>query len=61
MLALTRKHDQKIILTMPDGREILINVARIYGEKVRLAITAPDDVLIRRAEIGDLVAPGVGR
>jgi hypothetical protein len=34
-----------------DGREIRVEVARVEGGSVRLAVTAPDDVAIWREEI----------
>ena len=49
-LALTRTEGQALILAI-DGREIRVEVARIRGKGVRLAITAPDDVAIWREEL----------
>lgn len=48
-LALTRTEGQAILLAV-DGREIRVEVARVDGGNVRLAITAPDDVAIWREE-----------
>ncbi len=47
---LTRTEGQVIVLSV-DGREIRVEVARISGKSVRIAITAPDEVEIRREEI----------
>jgi carbon storage regulator len=47
MLVLSRKVDQKIIV----GEDIQVTIVRIEGNRVRIGITAPDDVAIRRAEI----------
>jgi carbon storage regulator len=47
MLALTRRVDEDILI----GDDIVVRVASIYGDKVRLAISAPDDVAIDRREI----------
>ncbi|MEQ9410102.1 MAG: carbon storage regulator [Fuerstiella sp.] len=47
MLVLTRKCDEEIII---DGR-ISVRVVDCRGGRVRLGITAPDDVHIVRSEI----------
>jgi len=47
MLVLSRKVDQKIII----GDDIQVAILRVEGNRVRIGITAPDDVAIRRAEI----------
>ncbi len=48
MLVLSRKKGEKIL--MP-GLDIEIEVVEIRGNKVRLGITAPDDVNILRGEL----------
>ncbi len=50
MLVLSRKKDEQIILTV-DGQEIFVKVLKIDGNKVRLGITAPDDVTVHREEV----------
>ncbi len=47
MLVLSRKVNQEIMI----GNDIRIVVLRIDGNRIRIGITAPDDVAIRRAEI----------
>ncbi|MBI3464923.1 MAG: carbon storage regulator [Planctomycetes bacterium] len=47
MLVLSRKLDQSIVL----GENIVISVLGIEGGRVRLGISAPADVPIRRAEL----------
>lgn len=47
MLVLTRKPDQSIVL----GGDIVVNVLAIEGGRVRLGISAPADVSIRRGEL----------
>ncbi len=50
MLVLSRKVGEKILI----GPDTWIMVCRVDGEKVRLGIDAPDDVLILRPElVGD--------
>ena len=51
MLVLSRKKDEKIVLT--GGIEV--SIVQIRGDKVRLGITAPKDVVIHRSEVWDLV------
>lgn len=48
MLVLGRKTDERIFLTMPDGRNITIVVTEIHPDKVRIGIEAPRDVVIVR-------------
>lgn len=47
MLVLTRKVGEGIFL----GEEIKVTVVRVDGRKVRLAIEAPREVMIRREEL----------
>lgn len=47
MLVLSRKESQRIRL----GDEIVISVLRLGGDKVRLGIEAPRDMLVLRDEL----------
>jgi carbon storage regulator len=47
MLVLSRKESQRIKL----GDSIVVTVVRVSGDKVRLGIEAPSDVLILRDEL----------
>jgi carbon storage regulator len=47
MLVLSRKEGEAIVV----GDEIEITVSSVRGGKVRLAISAPDDVVIMRREV----------
>ncbi|MFN0199005.1 MAG: carbon storage regulator [Planctomycetaceae bacterium] len=47
MLVLTRKLGETIQI----GDSIIVEVASVQGNRVRLAIKAPDDVKIRRGEL----------
>lgn len=53
MLVLSRKETQRIRL----GDEIVITVVRIGGDKVRLGIEAPKDMLVLRDELEPLEVP----
>ena len=54
MLTLTRKEGQTIALSINTGEgRITIKVASLRGNRVRLAIDAPDAVKILRGELVD--------
>lgn len=47
MLVLSRKESQKVRL----GKDIVLTIVRVSGDKVRLGIEAPGDLLILREEL----------
>ncbi len=47
MLVLTRKVGEEIVI----GENVRLAVVSIQGEKVRLGITAPQDVVVDRQEV----------
>lgn len=47
MLVLSRKESEKIKL----GDEIVLTIVRVTGDRVRLGIQAPPDMLILREEL----------
>lgn len=47
MLVLTRKENEKILI----GDDITITVVLVAGNKVRIGIEAPNEVVIRREEV----------
>jgi carbon storage regulator len=47
MLVLSRQRDEVIDI----GSNISVEVVEIYGDKVRLGITAPPDIEINRREV----------
>jgi carbon storage regulator len=49
MLVLSRKQTERIRL----GDAIVVTVVRVSGDKVRLGIEAPPDVLVLRDELED--------
>lgn len=51
MLVLSRKKDEKIVLT--GGIEV--SIVQILGDKVRLGIVAPKEIAVHRSEVWDLV------
>lgn len=56
MLVLSRKTNERIVATLPDGRHIAFTVLEIRGDKVRLGIVAPKDVPVHRQEIHNEIA-----
>lgn len=57
MLVLSRKESQRIKL----GDSIVVTVVRVAGDKVRLGIEAPADMLVLREELASRPAPATGR
>ena len=47
MLVLSRKESQKIKL----GDSIVLTIVRVSGDRVRLGIEAPEDIVILREEL----------
>lgn len=50
MLVLTRRPGESIIIQVPGGPVITVEVCRIQGQRVQLGTTAPKDYLIFRPE-----------
>jgi len=53
MLVLSRKESERIRL----GENIVITIVRLSGDKVRIGIEAPSDVLVLRDELKPLTVP----
>jgi carbon storage regulator len=47
MLVLSRKQDEEILI----GDNVCVKVVRVFGNKVLLGMSAPVQVMIRRAEL----------
>ncbi|HTQ39581.1 MAG TPA: carbon storage regulator [Pirellulales bacterium] len=54
MLVLSRKQSERIRL----GKDIVVTVVRVAGDKVRLGIEAPADMLVLRDELETSLSPG---
>lgn len=54
MLVLSRKQAERIRL----GDSIVVTIVRVSGDKVRLGIEAPPEVVVLRDELDDESAPG---
>ena len=54
MLVLSRKVDERIVITVPPSdkpTQIIITAVEFRGDKVRIGIDAPSDVLVLRDEL----------
>ena len=49
MLVLSRKESEKIML----GDDIVLTIVRVSGDRVRLGIEAPSEMLILRKELDE--------
>ena len=47
-LIVSRKTSESVVLTMPDGTEVVITVNQLTGSAVKLHFEAPETVTIRR-------------
>jgi carbon storage regulator len=54
MLVLSRKPGERVCV----GRDITFTVVEIHGDRVRIAVSAPQDVTILRGELQTRVASG---
>lgn len=55
MLVLSRKRDEKIVVTTPEGRRIVFTIVAIRGDMVRTGWEADDDVTVHREEVQSAV------
>lgn len=51
MLVLSRYKDEQLVCDLGDGRELIITVCSVRGDRVRLGVAAPDDVKVVRREL----------
>lgn len=47
MLVLSRKEGERILI----GNDIVVTIVRVSGDKVRVGVEAPSDVLVLRGEL----------
>jgi carbon storage regulator len=52
VLVLSRKRDEQILI----GKDIVITLVEIRGDKVRLGVEAPRDVPVHRREVAEAIA-----
>lgn len=51
MLVLTRRAAERLVLLLPDGERITVQVVRLGRERVRLGVEAPPHVAVWREEL----------
>ena len=51
MLVLSRKVGETVIITAPDGTQIVLMMVEVRGDKCRIGIAAPTTYTIHREEI----------
>lgn len=51
MLVLSRKVGETIVITAPDGTQIVLMLIEVRGDKCRIGIAAPKSYAINREEI----------
>lgn len=55
MLVLTRERDEEIVFELEDGREIVVQVVDIRGNKVRLGCEAARSIKVHRREVANAI------
>ena len=50
-LVLTRKIGQSLTIVLEDGREVYVELHEIRKRACRIAVTAPNDIQVRRSEL----------
>jgi len=56
MLVLSRSVGELVVMVLPDGRQVTVKVVEVrHTGKIRLGITAPEDVPVHRQEIQKIV------
>ncbi|TDJ62940.1 MAG: carbon storage regulator [Proteobacteria bacterium] len=51
MLILTRRVNETLVITIPDGRRIEVEVLGFKGNQVRVGVSADTDIVIHRGEV----------
>ena len=55
MLVLSRKVNEKVIITAPDGTQIVLMRVEVRGDKARIGIAAPTSWTVHREEIQNAI------
>ena len=55
MLVFSRKVNEKVIITAPDGTQIVLMMVEVRGDKARIGIAAPTAWTIYREEIQNAI------
>ena len=49
-----REAKASIYLTLPDGQRITVTVISVHGDRVKIGVSAPEDIRIERADLREL-------
>ena len=55
MLVLSRKVGETVIITAPDGTQIVLMLVEVRGDKCRIGIAAPTTYTIHREEVQNAI------
>ena len=55
MLVLSRKVGETVIITAPDGTQIVLMMVEVRGDKCRIGIEAPTSYTIHREEVQNAI------
>ena len=55
MLVCSRKVNEKIIITAPDGTQIVLMMVEVRGDKARIGIAAPTSWTVHRKEVQNAI------
>lgn len=55
MLVLSRKVNEKIVITTPDGTQISLMMVEVRGDQARIGIDAPMTYKIHREEVQNAI------
>jgi carbon storage regulator len=58
MLVLSRRRGERIVITTPEGRQIVVEMVESNDHKARLGLQADADVVIHREEVYDRIQRG---
>ena len=55
MLVLSRKVGETVIITAPDGTQIVLMMVEVRGDKARIGIAAPTSWTVHRKEVQNAI------
>ena len=55
MLVFSRKVNEKVIITAPDGTQIVLMLVEVRGDKCRIGIDSPRSYTVNREEVQNAI------
>lgn len=55
MLVLSRKVNERIVITSPEGVKITLMLIEVRGDKARIGVEAPIEYRVNRGEVQDVI------